>query len=119
MSNRHYKAANKTTKRHSFNALKSKTHYNQSYKKITNKNKVKVQSPKEPIAISPDSNVGPKFGYPTIEIRSNCLSNKSSYIYYNSRYKIITNQFIGIDSTDDIYFQVDDYEVYQVIFLSV
>ena len=52
---------------------------------LTNKNKVKVQSPKEPIAISPDSNVLPKFGYPTIEIRSNCLSNKSSYIYYNSR----------------------------------
>ena len=83
---------------------------------LTNKNKVKAQSPKEPIAISPDSNVGPKFGYPTIEIRSNCLSNKSSYIYYNSRYKIINNQFIGIDSTDDIYFQVDDYEVYRVIF---
>ena len=83
---------------------------------LTNKNKVKVQSPNEPVAISPRQNIGPIFGFPTIEIRSNCLSNKSSMIYYGSRYKINTNQFIGIGSTETIYFQVDDYEVYRVIF---
>ena len=83
---------------------------------LTNKNKVKVQSPKEPIAIYPLVDLGPRFGHITFEISSNCFSNKSSYIYYDSRYKINTNHFIGIDSTETIYFQVDDYEIYRVIF---
>ena len=86
---------------------------------LINKNKVKVQSPKEPIAIYPWVDWGPNFGFYTFQISSNCFSNKSSYIYYDSQYKINTNQFIGSVSTDNIYFQVDDYEVYQVIFLSV
>jgi len=73
----------------------------------------------EPMAIYPLVDWGPIFGFYTFQISSNYFSNKSSYIYYDSRYKINTNQFIGSVSTDNIYFQVDDYEVYQVIFLSV
>ena len=83
---------------------------------LINKNKVKVQSPMEPMAIYPLVDWGPIFGFYTFQISSNYFSNKSSYIYYDSRYKINTNQFIGSVSTDNIYFQVDDYEVYQVIF---
>ena len=83
---------------------------------LTNKQKVKVQSPSEPIAISSASSLGPRFGGPTIEISSNCFSNKDSRLYYNSRYKINTNQFIGIDSKDTVKFTVNDYEVYKVIF---
>ena len=83
---------------------------------LTNKVKVKVQSPNEPCAISPYNSLGPRFGCATIWISSNCLSNKESQLYYNSRYKINVNQFIGIDSKDTVYFRVNDYEVYKVIF---
>ena len=83
---------------------------------LTNKVKVKVQSPNEPCAISPYNSLGPRFGCATIWISSNCLSNKESQLYYNSRYKINVNQFIGIDSKDTVYFTVNDYEVYKVIF---
>ena len=82
---------------------------------LTNKVKVKVQSPNEPCAISPINSKGPRFGKPTIEISSNCFSNKSSELYYYSRYKINVNQFIGIDK-DTVFFTVNDYEVYKVIF---
>ena len=83
---------------------------------LTNKYKVKVQSPKEPVAIRPSKSYGPQFGYPTILIDSNCLSNENSKLYYDSRYKINVSQFIGIDSKDSIHFTVNDYEVYKVIF---
>ena len=83
---------------------------------LTNKNKVNVQSPKEPRAIYSSKLKGPIFGSVTIEISSNCLSNKKSELYYDSRYKINANQFIGIDSKDTVCFTVDDYEVYKVIF---
>ena len=39
-----------------------------------------------------------------------------SNLFYNSRYKINVNQFIGIDSKDTVDFTVNDYEVYKVIF---